>query len=98
MIRRPPRSTRTEHSFPTRRSSDLAMSFRTTLFQALVAADHTVCNGQRVISKMLDTGPEVLLQPYVDLADGATQYIHNAEILVDEDGRDRKSTRLNSSH
>src|SRR3546814_2659854 len=24
MIRRPPRSTRTEHSFPTRRSSDLA--------------------------------------------------------------------------
>jgi hypothetical protein len=63
------------------------MSFRTTLFQALVAADHTVCNGQRVISKTLDTGPEVLLQPYVDLADGATQYIHNAEILVDEDGR-----------
>jgi hypothetical protein len=63
------------------------MSFRTTLFQALEAADHTVCNGQRVICKMLATGPEVLLQPYVDLADGATQYIHDAEILVDEDGR-----------
>src|SRR3546814_1729625 len=28
MIRRPPRSTRTEHSFPTRRSSDLPSSLR----------------------------------------------------------------------
>src|SRR3546814_5248284 len=27
MIRRPPRSTRTEHSFPTRRSSDLSLRF-----------------------------------------------------------------------
>src|SRR3546814_12128950 len=31
MIRRPPRSTRTEHSFPTRRSSDLSRA--TTLFR-----------------------------------------------------------------
>lgn len=63
------------------------MSFKTTLFQALEAADGTVCNGHRVISKMLDTGPEVLLKPYVDLTNGATQYIHDEEILVDDTGR-----------
>lgn len=63
------------------------MSFKTTLFQALEAADSTVCNGQRVTSKMLDTGPEVLLKPYVDLANGATQYIHDEEIVVDDAGR-----------
>ena len=63
------------------------MSFRTTLFQALQAADIIVCNGQRVVSKMLDSGPEVLLEPYVDLADGSTQYIHDVEIMVDGEGR-----------
>ena len=63
------------------------MSFRTTLFQALQAADSILCNGQRVTSKMLDSGPDVLLKPYVDLADGATLYIHDEEILVDEAGR-----------
>jgi hypothetical protein len=69
------------------RRDNASMSFKTTLFQALEAADNTVCNGQRVVSKMLNTGPEVLLKPYVDLADGATQYIQDVEILVDEEGR-----------
>lgn len=63
------------------------MSFKTTLFQALEAADCIVCNGQRVTSKMLDTGPQVLLMPYVDLANGATQYLHDEEILIDDAGR-----------
>ncbi|VTU44345.1 hypothetical protein [Variovorax sp. RA8] len=63
------------------------MSFKTTLFKALAAADSTVCNGQRVTSKMLDNGPEVLLRPYVDLANGATQYIQDQEMLVDDTGR-----------
>src|SRR3546814_2559155 len=36
MIRRPPRSTRPDHSFPTRRSSDLCISGR-------VGADHAGC-------------------------------------------------------
>lgn len=35
---------------------------------------------------MLDTGPKVLLKPYVDLANGATQYIRDEEILVDDTG------------
>src|SRR3546814_14396819 len=38
MIRRPPRSTRTEHSFPTRRSSDLAR--RDQMQHRFLAADH----------------------------------------------------------
>ncbi|VTU33028.1 hypothetical protein H6CHR_03919 [Variovorax sp. PBL-H6] len=63
------------------------MTFRTTLFQALRAADIIVCNGQRVVSKLLDSGPEMLLEPYVDLADGSTQYIQDVEILVDGEGR-----------
>ncbi|MBT2304642.1 hypothetical protein J7E70_29925 [Variovorax paradoxus] len=63
------------------------MSFKTTLFKALEAADNTLCNGLPVVGKMLDTGPEVLLKPYVDLANGSTQYIQDVEILVDDDGR-----------
>ena len=63
------------------------MSFKTTLFHALEAADTTLCNGQRVVSKMLDTRSEALLRPYVDLANGATLYIEDMEILVDDEGR-----------
>jgi len=63
------------------------MSFKTTLFQALEAADSTVCNGQRVTSVMLETGPEVLLTPYVDFANGATKYIQDEEIMIDDTGR-----------
>ena len=63
------------------------MSFRTTLFRALEAAQITHCNGQRVVSKLLDPGPEALLKPYVDLANGATLYIQDMDIVVDEEGR-----------
>jgi hypothetical protein len=63
------------------------MSFRTTLFEALVAADTTHCNGHRVVSKMLDPSPDALLKPYVDLANGATLYIQNIGIVVDDEGR-----------
>src|SRR3546814_3643506 len=37
MLRRPPRSTRTTHSFPTRRSSDLGDSDRRRIYRALAA-------------------------------------------------------------
>jgi hypothetical protein len=63
------------------------MSFRTTLFRALEAAQITHCNGQRVVSKLLDPGPEALLKPYVDLADGTTLYIEDIDIVVDGEGR-----------
>ena len=63
------------------------MSFKTTLFQALLAADFTTCNGQSVVSKFLDTSPEALLKPYVDLANETTIYIQDIEIVVDDDGR-----------
>ncbi|WP_143694892.1 hypothetical protein [Variovorax sp. JS1663] len=63
------------------------MSFKTTLFQALQAADTTHCNGHRVVSKMLDQRPEALLKPYVDLDNGATLYIQDVEIVIDDEGR-----------
>lgn len=68
-------------------ADNLHMSFRTTLFKALEAAGTTHCNGHRVVSKMLDHTPEALLKPYVDLDDGATLYIHDAEIVIDDEGR-----------
>lgn len=63
------------------------MSFKTTLFKALEAAATVHCNGHQVVSKMLDQTPEALLKPYVDLDNGATLYIHNAEIVIDDEGR-----------
>src|SRR3546814_11545127 len=42
MIRRPPRSTRTDTLFPTRRSSDLILTATTVLTSALTAAATTV--------------------------------------------------------
>lgn len=62
---------------------NLRMSFKTTLFKALEVAATVHCNGHQVVSKMLDQTPEALLKPYVDLDNGATLYIHDAEILID---------------
>ena len=70
-----------------RPGENAGMSFRTTLVRALEAAQITHCNGQRVVSKLLDPGPEALLKPYVDLAGGATLYIEDMDIMVDEEGR-----------
>jgi hypothetical protein len=39
------------------------------------------------MSKMLDQRPEALLKPYVDLDNGATLYIQDAEIVLDDEGR-----------
>ncbi|CAN7770938.1 hypothetical protein LJR290_007516 [Variovorax sp. LjRoot290] len=63
------------------------MSFKTTLFRALEAADTSFCNGQRVVSKLLDASPEALLKPYVDLDDDTTLEIQEMVILVDDEGR-----------
>lgn len=61
------------------------MSFRTKLFEALQVADLISCNGQRVVAKMLQS-PQGLLHPYVDLADGTTVYLEDAEIQLDDEG------------
>lgn len=63
------------------------MTFKTTLFKALHAADFSHCNGQAVEARSLDDGPGALLRPYVDLADGSTIEIENQEIQVDDQGR-----------
>src|SRR3546814_4204040 len=49
MIRRPPRSTRTEHSFPTRRSSDLIQALQRQAEQRFRAKE------QELTTKLRDT-------------------------------------------
>ena len=61
------------------------MTFKTTLFQALAAADLAFCNGQRVVAKLIRAN--TALRPFVDLEDGSTLYLQDAEIAIDEDGR-----------
>lgn len=61
------------------------MTFRTTLFQALACADVIQCNGRRVVAKLLSHSTPI--PPFVDLDDGSTLRIEDAEIAVDADGR-----------
>ncbi len=61
------------------------MTFRTTLFRALAAADVALCNGSPVRAKLIeyDTG----IDPFVSLADGTSLAINDDEIAIDEAGR-----------
>src|SRR3546814_17984139 len=90
MIRRPPRSTRTDTPFPTRRSSDLETEH---------PGQHLVAAGAIVRVQQDDF---VGFASGIDLA-GMAQPDHVlgvvAPVFVAGAGlRDRKSTRLNSSH
>ena len=61
------------------------MTFRTTLYRALAAADVAYCNGRRVEAKLIDD--DALLAPYVTVEDGASFAILDAEITIDPAGR-----------
>src|SRR3546814_5441752 len=104
MIRRPPRSTRTAHSFPTRRSSDL----KTALADAEVEYhDHvstTIWVRFPVVASanpLLD-GASVLIwttTPWTIPGNRAVAFGEEIAYGVWRvDAADRKSTRLNSSH
>jgi hypothetical protein len=77
----------TRRQFGPPKGDNLRMSFKTTLFKALEVAATAQCNGHQVVSKMLDQTPEALLKLNVDLDRGATLYIHDAEIIIDDEGR-----------
>src|SRR3546814_15239299 len=86
MIRRPPRSTRTDNSFPTRRSSDLwgILVLPLAAWMAILFA----FPGYRETHALFDDGPNHLhyLVPFF------TGWLLRVRPV------DRKSTRLNSSH
>src|SRR3546814_14630689 len=82
MIRRPPRSTRTDTLFP-----------YTTLFRSEVVG---MIVERRVITELIDAGAD-LGSPPRD-ADGATAHQLGDLAGRRTDAADRKSTRLNSSH
>src|SRR3546814_11072794 len=78
MIRRPPRSTRLTHSFPTRRSSDLGQ----------IAAEALQHHLGGVLLDAVLVGPLAGLQGALDVDLGALAQIllgHLAELLVEDD-------------
>src|SRR3546814_11047452 len=86
MIRRPPRSTRLTHSFPTRRSSDLAIPGIAVAPRIARQRERGTALRRRCLGLLqkLDPAREPRLIPNLPLLNPA---------IVD-----RKSTRLNSSH
>src|SRR3546814_6108066 len=105
MIRRPPRSTRTDTLFP-----------YTTLFRSVAAADHhhrlavgvqrAVVESRHAVAEALAVGGGEEIHGREDVPEADTRHLDVAG-LVDPRGdqhrivapaQDRKSTRLNSSH
>src|SRR3546814_5030376 len=113
MLRRPPRSTRTDTLFP-----------YTTLFRSLRGAGHRLGLSLEGIVAGLELGDDAAVRAHLDAVAGDTVLEHpmlageraqyaldrafGAErlaaadavegfLLLDDDGADRKSTRLNSS-
>src|SRR3546814_12625866 len=99
MIRRPPRSTRTDHSFPTRRSSDLYDADFVTAnavgFDVLkrAVAGFTPDHVSRVVGVPKN---QILLaaRTFAAAKSGCVVTATGAHFPL----QDRKSTRLNSSH
>src|SRR3546814_12227022 len=97
MIRRPPRSTRTDTLFP-----------YTTLFRSFAEVDGGVGGGAVAQIPIMEAfGRALLLEPYLEtivLAGGVLKRSRNPvalgliEAIISGEVRDRKSTRLNSSH
>src|SRR3546814_15056182 len=104
MIRRPPRSTRTDNSFPTRRSSDLLGAERAVILilPELAQIFLTVIERDaRLEAVLVVEGDEVGRIGEAGHREAAGRDVLRIERLVglDEGGvGDRKSTRLNSSH
>src|SRR3546814_12918446 len=101
MLRRPPRSTRPTHSFPTRRSSDLPIMLNVRdLYEAELARcratfDSVNWTSSTVAEKHLrctECGSDL-----VEQRDSTNTDQEKLELVCRGCG-DRKSTRLNSSH
>src|SRR3546814_9127521 len=97
MIRRPPRSTRTDTLFPYTtlfRSEGLSVDW---ILETHLHADHLTA-APYLKAKL---GGRTAIGARIDIVQGVFKKIFNAEASFAPDGRqfeDRKSTRLNSSH
>src|SRR3546814_14850015 len=97
MIRLPPRSTRTDTSFPTRRSSDLKFIEPTTDGR-LRRSQRPPCRTERTVSRHGEHEFQVIPihpEPQSHKRPHTISYSRSAETMCISD---RKSTRLNSSH
>src|SRR3546814_14164302 len=96
MIRRPPRSTRTDNTFPTRRSSDLCFGLITSP-QRLAAIrqerrpDSRYASLEQCTFELRRTA-EMFKRHALPVVDSSTISVEEISTI------DRKSTRLNSSH
>src|SRR3546814_11009439 len=96
MIRRPPRSTRTDHSFPTRRSSDLHIVVRQTRWR-LVDLEEVTTKLSEIFGPPTSSTTDLVNQGYAvwRAADGGAKmtlrlnYLHQmwTSIEVDQIGR-----------
>src|SRR3546814_11329325 len=101
MIRRPPRSTRTDTLFPYTRSSDLVGkgynvnpdgTIQFPFIGPIKVAGLTENEARELLTKRLS---KYVQDPQITVR---VQAYRNGRIYVDGEVRDRKSTRLNSSH
>src|SRR3546814_12272038 len=99
MIRRPPRSTRSTHSFPTRRSSDLWHCMH-PITESLHATIELFPRDKQIRFQGQEEVPYILrfiiVQELIAHAARIASTGHYPAKNVHE--QDRKSTRLNSSH
>src|SRR3546814_18046154 len=99
MLRRPPRSTLLTHSFPTRRSSDLADQVDVVVRPLPPFGLGHACHFKAELDVAESGAPREELEGLEDHAAASTGGTGDVA-AVQEDGAtiDRKSTRLNSSH
>src|SRR3546814_3583636 len=102
MRRRPPRATRTAHSFPTRRSSDL-LDLQRVLLEGMILKPNMVISGKKCATQAdraaVAAATVRTLKRHVPGAVPGIAFLSGGQ--SDEDATahlDRKSTRLNYSH
>src|SRR3546814_15067251 len=100
MIRRPPRSTRTDTPFPTRRSSDLlaALEFPRLTSRVVDNADLLSAEQERRLVAQLRSHEEASSNQLVVVTLPSLQGTAIDDFGYQLGRQDRKSTRLNSSH
>src|SRR3546814_20670191 len=100
MIRRPPRSTRTDHSFPTRRSSDLHIVVRQTRWR-LVDLEEVTTKLNEIFGPPTSSTTDLVNQGYAvwRAADGGAKltmrlnYLHQMWTSIEVNLTDRSADR-----
>src|SRR5699024_12595881 len=91
------------HSLPTRRSSDLEYTIRaqkgeTEIFDGVQTKTYGYNDSFLGPMLQFEKGDTVKINKINELNENTTFHWHGLEVPGNDDGGDRKSTRLNSSH